>query len=437
MRNIVILLLLILISANLSAQNYNIELSIKGAKNMNAQLAYYKSENRFVVQNGKFDNKGRLVFRGNKSLPHGLYFIVVGKDFFDILIRNNQNFKLKTDTSNLILSMKVSGSEENKIFFDYQKDVFKVKTKIDDIEQKLKLETNDSVTIAKYNADIELLTEELQKLPDELEQKHPDCYIVKIMNAMSADADNFDFADKELLLTPFYYNKVRLFIKKSIESNFRYINFEIKKLLNSIRHSPDNYQFVATYLLNFYNTFYKFGMNRVFIFIADNYFLPDKANWFTKEQLKQIQKRRDFLAQATPGKLAQDLTLESTSGEYFSLLQVEAKMTFLYFWSADCGHCTKTSKLLKENYAKLKEKGVEIFAVNIDQDKRKWLKKVEELQIEWINCYDPNEESEFRAKYYVFGSPLLYLINSDKHIVHIANGEIEIEQVIEKTLGDN
>ncbi len=433
MRNLIVILSLIFSTSSLQAQQYNIALEIKGAKNMNAQFAYYQSDKQYVVQNGKFDNKGKLVFKGNKNLQHGIYFVVVGNDFFDILIRDNQNFKLKTDTSNLVLSMKVTGSEENKIFFDYQKDVYKLKVKIDTLNNRIKAAANDSATIAKYKADVEELQEKLSKVPDELEKKYPDSYIVKIINAMGASSDDFDFADEELLLTPFYYNKVRLFIKKSIEKHYSYINFEIRKLLNSIRHSKANFEFVANYLLNFYNTFYKTGINRVFIFIADNYFLPDKAYWFTKEQLKQVKKRRDFLAQSTPGHPAQDLTLESTSGEYFSLLQTEAKLTFLYFWSANCGHCTKATKILKKYYEKLKKNGIEIFAVNIDDNKRKWLDKVEELQTEWINCYDPEEASDYRAKYYVFGSPLLYVINADKKIVKIANGEIEIEELVKKS----
>ena len=88
-----------------------------------------------------------------------------------------------------------------------------------------------------------------------------------------------------------------------------------------------------------------------------------------------------------------------------------------------------TSSYLKEL---LKEKNIEIFAVNIDKDRQKWLKKVEETEAEWINCYDPDESSNFREKYYVFGSPLLYVIDKSKKITSRWNGEEEIKALCEK-----
>ncbi len=431
MKKFIIQLIILCIGINITAQ-YNIDLEIKGAENMNAQLAYYQSDKQFVVQTGKFDNRAKLNFKGDKKLPHGIYFVVVGEDLFDILIRDEQDFKLKGDTSNLILSMQVKGSEENKIFFDYQKEVYRLKTKIDALEQLFKKEDNDSATAAGYASDLDKLTSELNDVSESLKKQHSKSYIAKIVTAIDANVDEFDFADTELLLTPFYYNKIRLFIKKSIDNNYGYINSEIQKLLNSIKHEKYNYQYVATYLLNFYSTFYKVGINRVFVFIADNYFLPDKANWFNTEQMKQIKARRDLLAQSIPGNTAQDLTLESISGEYFSLLQIDAQQTFLYFWSADCGHCTKTTKILRDNYDKLKSKGIEVFAVNIDNNKQGATDKINELQTEWINCYAPNEAANYREKYYVFGSPLLYVIDKEKKITKIADGEFAIKNLVKK-----
>ncbi len=431
MKNTIILTFTIFISIN-SLSQYNIELKIKGAENMKAQFAYYQSDNQFVVQSGKFDDKGKLTFKGDKTLQHGVYFMVVGQDFFDVLIRDNQNFKLRGDTSDLVFSMKVVDSEENRIFFNYQRDVLTIKGKIESLEKKLQENEEDSALSAKYGAEIQEQRLQLDKVGEKIKKDYPHSYIVKIINAIDSNLDDFDFADKELLLTPFYYNKIRLFIKKNVEQKHTYINSEIRKLLESVRHEQNNYRYVLTYLLNFYSSFYKTGMNKVFVFIADNYFLPDKAEWLTKEQLQGVKDRRDFLAQSMPGQSAQDLVMESITGEYFSLLQVKAKYTFLYFWSADCGHCTKTTQLLKDNYEKLQKNGIEVFAVNIDKDKDKWIRKVNDLQTNWINCCDVNEDTEYRDKYYVFSSPLLYLINSEKKIEEEADGETEITNLVKK-----
>ncbi len=264
MKKLIIQIIILCIGINITAQ-YNIELEVKGAENMNTQLAYYQGDKQFIVQDGKFNDKAKINFKGDKNLPYGIYFIIVGKDFCDILIRDEQNFKLISDTSDLVFSMKVKGSEENKIFFDYQKEVFKLKIQIDKLEKLFKKEDNDSATAAGYSSDLEKLTTELENVSQRLKKQHGKSYTAKILTAIDANVDEFDFADSELLLTPFYHNKIRMFIKRSIDKNYMYINQEIQKLLNSIRHEKYNYQYTATYLLNFYSTFYKIGINRVFL----------------------------------------------------------------------------------------------------------------------------------------------------------------------------
>ncbi len=106
----------------------------------------------------------------------------------------------------------------------------------------------------------------------------------------------------------------------------------------------------------------------------------------------------------------------------------------LYFWSSDCGHCTTATKILKNAYEKLQERNIEVFGVNIDKDTSKWQKKIENLDLQWINCQDINEVSGFKEKYYVYGSPLLYFINDKKKILSKLNGEEDIEKLIEKLL---
>ena len=430
-KKIVITAILVFLAINLQAQSkgYNVNIKIKGAENLNTQFAYYQGDKQFVVQNAKFDKTGFVSLQGNEKLHPGIYFVVVGTiGYFDLLIKDEQEFSLKGDTSNLVGKMKVRGSADNQIFFDYQKKVLAKKKIITQHEARIKTLGKEKDSIKVYQNLVEQIRKELEQLVDETQKQHPGSYMAKLLNAMSEqNVSSFKFDDKDLLRTPFFHNMVRLFIKKNIDKKADYITFQTRKLLSSVRHQKSNYQYIASYLLNFYNSFYKTGINEVFVFIADNYFLPDKADWFNQKQLEEIKKRRDFLAQSLPGSPAQDLTVESTTGEFYSLHQMESEITLLYFWSADCGHCTTTTGILKKYYQSLLKNKVNVFAVNIDKDKKKWLKKVEETETEWINCYDPDETSEFRDKYYVYGSPLLYVINSDKKIESRKNGEDEIE----------
>ncbi len=428
------ILLFIIVHTTLFAQDYEIKVQIKGAENKEVKLVYYLGNKQYIKQKGVLDKKGRFVFSGKDSLATGIYKIVIGtKDYFDFLVRNEQKFSLASDTTDFIGQMKVKGSKENELFFDYQKKVILLKTRLSALENQFKNIDNDTLKAKQLKKEIVETEEELDALWKNTVNKYPNSYLSKILKAFNnMNVSEFNFAAPEMLHTPVYYTMLRLFIKQNINKKPEYIIYETKKLLDSLKNIPENYQFAANYLLNFYNTFYKNGMNEVFVYIADHYFLPDKANWFKKEQLAEIQKRRNMLGQSLPGNIAPDLIIESIEGEYLSLLQTEAKFVLLYFWSANCGHCTKSSTILKQYYPKLQEKNIEIFAVNTDKDSTEWKKKVEKMELQWINCQDINEVSNYREKYYVYGTPLLYLINSKHKILSIQNGEIEIERLVKK-----
>ncbi len=421
----------------LIGQTYEIKLQIKGAENQKAKLAYYLGENKFIEQTANFDKKGKLIFKGEKSLPTGIYIIILDKGYFDFLIDKEQSFSLASDTTNLVGHMKVSGSKENNLFFNYQRRIIELNSKFQEISKKIKLldKQDDSIAILKKNK--QEVENSLNDLWQEVVKENPNSYLSKILTAFNdRNVEKFKFDDPDMLRTPVYHTMVRLFIKKNINKPSSFIIYETKQLLNSLVSVEDNYQYVANYLLNFYNTFYKIGMNEVFVFIADNYFLPKKASWFNEKQLKEITKRRNLLAQCLPGQKAPDLTMESNNGEFFSLHQLDSKYTMLYFWSSDCGHCTTATKALKEAYSKLQEKNIELFAVNIDKDSTKWQNKIGTLDLQWINCQDINEVSAFREKYYVYGSPLLYFINDKKVILSKLNGEEEIKKLIAKLIGE-
>ncbi|MEN8121133.1 MAG: redoxin domain-containing protein [Bacteroidota bacterium] len=428
---------LLSIKSIIFGQAYEIKVHIKGAENQEAKLAYYLGENKYVEQIKKFDKNGKLVFKDYKILPTGIYLIIIGnKSFFELLITKDQKFNMTSDTSNLIGHMKISGSDENSHFFKYQTDVIKLKKRHDKISEIIKQlnDNNDSLSVLKEEKTS--IENSLNMLWQDIVKNEADLYLAKILNAFNnRNLNKFDFADPDLLRTPVYNNMLRLFIKKNINTKASFIIFETGNLLNSLKETEANYQYVANYLLNFYNTFYKTGMNEVFVWLADNYFLPDKANWFNEKQLKEIQRRRNQLAKSLPGNMAPDLTLPNNTSEYISLHQLDSKYVILYFWSNNCRHCTTATTILKKAYPKLQEKNIEIFAVNIDKDTLQWQKKIENLELEWINCQDINEVSAYREKYYVYGSPLLYLINSKKVILSKSDGEKEIEKLINKLVG--
>ncbi len=65
----------------------------------------------------------------------------------------------------------------------------------------------------------------------------------------------------------------------------------------------------------------------------------------------------------------------------------------------------------------MQDKGVEIFAVNTETDREKWLTYVKENFPAWINVHDPANRSGFRDKYDIWATPLIFLLDEQKKII--------------------
>ena len=94
-------------------------------------------------------------------------------------------------------------------------------------------------------------------------------------------------------------------------------------------------------------------------------------------------------------------------------------ITLLIFWDPDCGHCKKELPKIKEEvYDLYAEHGVKVVTVYTQVEEEKWKKFLEEKDLtEWINLYDPYNQSNFRNNYDIYSTPVLYVLDKDKKIL--------------------
>jgi thiol-disulfide isomerase/thioredoxin len=116
-----------------------------------------------------------------------------------------------------------------------------------------------------------------------------------------------------------------------------------------------------------------------------------------------------------------------------SLSGLKAKYTLLVFWSPTCGTCLEEVPKLDSLYRTvLKNKGVKMYAVRTDSDIKIWKEKIDQFGInDWINVYDPERKSNYRALYDVYGTPSVYLLDEKKIIRGKRVGHENILQLIE------
>ena len=117
---------LLLVASNINAatkKEYEIKIKINGLKNATCLLGnYYADGKQYIQDSAKVDAKGSFAFSGKEKLEGGIYLIVLpNKKYFEIIIPSDkeQTFSLETDTADFVKNMKVTGSQENQLFYNY------------------------------------------------------------------------------------------------------------------------------------------------------------------------------------------------------------------------------------------------------------------------------------------------------------------------------
>ena len=87
---------------------------------------------------------------------------------------------------------------------------------------------------------------------------------------------------------------------------------------------------------------------------------------------------------------------------------------------------------LKAIYKKYKGKGLEVYAVSVDDDKDNWKRAIFEDGTSWIHVIDL--KSEISKKWEIQYIPNTFLLDKDGKVVSINANHVALEQQIEKLL---
>jgi thiol-disulfide isomerase/thioredoxin len=229
--------------------------------------------------------------------------------------------------------------------------------------------------------------------------------------------DNIDLADERLLRTPILYARLEAFFTNVLIQSPDSINKEIDKIIQKCKSNHKVFQFVAVYLFNHFRESEIMGHDAVMVKLADDIYLSGKADWVSKEFKDDLRKQIDLIRPNLLGKKAENLVMDSYKRIFVSLYDVEKDFTILYFWEPDCGHCKESTPKLKAYYDKVKDTGIEVFAVCTTADKPKWTKYIEDNKLTWINGWDPERSSHFDYYYNVQSTPMVYILDKNKKII--------------------
>ncbi|HUM45526.1 MAG TPA: DUF5106 domain-containing protein [Chitinophagales bacterium] len=438
-------------------QGYQIIVHIPAMKDTPCYLANYYGDKQYIQDTVRSDVNGTVVFEGREQLPGGIYlFVFPDKRYFELLVDKEQYFTMETTWDDPINNMKVKGSKDNDLFYEYLKFAVQLQKNSMEAHEKLKAAKSKADTTA-VNDQLKVNDEKMTAYRKKYMQDHPQTFLTKIFTTMPEPEipkeiptlpngrkdstyayryykghylDNVDFSDSRLLRTPLFAPKIEKYIKELTPQVPDSINKEAELLVEKAKADSEVFKYVLWWITYNYETSKIMGMDEVFVHMVEKYYMTNQAYWLDSAQLVKIIDRARKIAPNIIGNTAPELALKDTLGRWQILSKVPAKYTILVFWDPDCGHCQKEMPKLQEVYDKWKSKGVEVYAVDIEVDDAKWRKFIREKKLSWINVNDINHQSNFRQLYDIYSTPVIYILDDKKVIRAKRIGAEQIDEFL-------
>lgn len=476
MRNALNVLMLLLIAQIALAQrsdvkpSYQLDFKVNGCQEGKVILAYYYANKQYIKDSTRVAVDGAFTFKGLESLDQGIYIVVLPPDnkYFEVVIDDDQNLRMETDFANQIGNMKVTGSDENKRFYDYLKYINdkKIVTKplTDNISALQKADSTgytETTEFKELKIQLGKVDEEVKAYKLNFMTTFPNAFMTKVFNA-SKDVevpeapimengrmdstfqyryykqhywDNMDFSDGRLIRTPVFHGKLEQFMTKTIYQIPDTINKEADLLIEKARAHNDLFKYVVYWVTQHFETSKQMGMDAVFVHMAKTYYMTGQAYWADSTTVAKISERAQKLDWSLIGKVAPNLRMQDMNGNWQELHKINADYTIAYFWDPECGHCKKVTPLVHEFYKKYKDElGIGVYAVGTQtlDKKQEWLDYLKEKKLDWINVSDPEQKTAYKYLYDIYSTPVIYLLDKNKKIIAKRLGAEDLEDFIRR-----
>ncbi|MGQ7946905.1 redoxin domain-containing protein [Flavobacterium sp. WC2509] len=471
---------------------HEIKINLKNCKDTIAYLAFYQFDKMYISDTCKKVVNGNIIFKGKKKLDKGVYFLLSQEkgNYFDFIVdEQSQKQQINSDKSNLIENLKAVNSKQNDNFFNYIRFVSAKNKEFDSFKKSIK-EQKKPDSIALLSKEFKILDEAILQNDLNAVTQNKGTYLSEMINLkMDKKAkdipkasngrpdslyaynyhkkhfwDGVNFQDDAMLKNPFFANKIKQYFNTVVVQHPDSICVEIDKMMIKTKSGTKMNMHLLAYFTQTYEIPKIMGMDKVFIYMVDNYFKTGKAKGIYDDSvIKIIINRAAILAPLQLGKTAPELNMidiashdkiakmgfdsaktseeitkvyyankEEIEKSYTSLSSIKADYLILIFWDVDCGHCQKEiPKILELYHDLLKEKkNVQVFGVYTQNEFDKYKKYIDDNKLDWINVYDGVHINNLKDKYDVVTTPVIYILDKNKVIKAKGIGSESIKGII-------
>ena len=447
-----LLIFTLLIPMAVVAQDFKITMKFSHYKPQKVRLTHFFEDKQYLDIDSAQQDGNTVWFEGKGELYPGIYSIILndsGNSFEFLVDHDNQFMTFKCDLGDMQKTMKVTGSEINSRFFDYQRGMTEFNRRragLDTLRRNA-LDTTggrkpDSAKAENYKEQMDRIGEYMDDLTEKTINNNKGNLLGDMLDCMhAADLplkeidEHVNFAQNGLIRSPFLVKILFKHIARSIEDSPLEIIRQNDMLIEKSKAHTDMYHYVTGYLLNFYRTFFKAGINEVFVHLADKYFLNAPEEEISDESRKMIQEQRDIFASSMIGSKAHPIRMRRTiEGDSIDVLDSHNGTIFLLFWSNGCGHCDVAEKALMEVYDGLVKNNIRVISVNNDKHSFETLHdNAVKKAFPWTDVCDVSEHNTlYREYYYVVSTPLMYIIDTNKRIAQKCVGEDQIAEIAKR-----
>ncbi len=447
MKKTLAILILFLLPIIASAKpTYRITVQIDGATDSTLLLGYYYAQNRFILDTARNNGRGKFVFESEKELYPGLYFFTNNNDRLTefIVYKEKPFFTLHTDNSAWTMKMKVKGSQQNDIFFAYQKESESVYQQIDSMRTKL-----DSASFASYQHIQHL---RIDSIKNHYINHYPNAMFARMINATKnvdelvpvehPDGTKLTDHERYMWYMRHYFDFIPIdddfiirtpkpvFYQRIVDYTDKYMRGmppeEICPLLDTLldRAEPANqvFRWLLHHLTEKYLQSNIMVYDEVYVHLVQRYFATGRAPWYPPSAIDEQVERANKWERLLVGREAPELVLFDTLRRPHSLHRLGGKYTLLVFWSPTCGHCREIIPAIYRAFDQLADSlNLTAFAILTEPDDHtvgKWKQFLADHHItnpRWVNLNGGEANIDWREVYDITTTPQIYLIENDKH----------------------